>query len=202
MAYQNEQIENVTEREALKLEEKLRKLDVPYSSTEPGPLYWANFRVRVIERVEKRQTAGLFSIAGHWFANHAWQSGIAISAAALLFAAILVHPFSTKSPSSARVAAVTSTPAPSSATPVNTQGSMAVEPGTRVQPAQSHTFATNTERVHREHFRTDGAKPELSREDLAVASEPVMDASDHGVSLDELSQPELEAVLQNLQSNE
>lgn len=48
--------------------------------------------------------------------------------------------------------------------------------------------------------RTDRAIE--SKDDLAVVSEPISDASDHGVSLQELSQPELEAVLQDLQSNE
>ena len=185
-------------REVERLEEELRKLAVPYSSEEPGPMYWANFRVRVMERVaHENKKATLLEKIGGWVSSHAWQSGIAISAAAVLIAVVLVNPFSEKPAVSPQAPVASQIAQPPTVDPQATQRQSVSIPSQAVEAPPM--LATNhpSNRTH----SSDRLASHTETSDLAVASEPITDADQH-VSLNDLSQPELEAVLQGLQSTE
>ena len=47
--------ETYNEQELQKLEAELRAMGIPYSENEPDDRYFANFRVRVMERIEVGQ---------------------------------------------------------------------------------------------------------------------------------------------------
>ncbi len=60
-----------TERDLRELEAELRSFGTPYQSPEPDERYWANFRVRVMDRIDAKQIPAKRSIAAiisEWFA--------------------------------------------------------------------------------------------------------------------------------------
>jgi hypothetical protein len=171
-----------------KLEDEIRKLAIPYVSEEPGPLYWANFRVRVMERVaqNERKTAWLERIP-QFLAGHVWGSGIAISAAALLVAGIMIfQPFGGNAP---------------------LKNTISSQPVAVVAPAVSTPMAQVAEKSDQQNISqpTHGSHESYvsKTSDLASVAEPLPSSDDdHPVSLEELSTPELQAVLHGLENNE
>jgi hypothetical protein len=179
-----------------KLEEKFRTLGIPYASEEPEPLYWANFRVRVMERIaEKERKANWPARFGQFIEEHVWGAGIAVSAACLLVAGILWLQPSSDAPPIAAVEPPVAAPAP-------------IAPAERqpfenyATPGTAGSYKTHpSDRSYRSHEIVKLAKNQT--EDLASAEEPLA-ATDQEtpVSLQSLSQPELESVLQGLQTHE
>ncbi len=51
--------------------DSIKQQGMPYSE-EPDPLYWANFRLRVMERVEEPERISIFAKAKSWL----WESGL------------------------------------------------------------------------------------------------------------------------------
>jgi hypothetical protein len=66
----NNQNNHNEEEEIRGLLDQIKQRGVPYSD-EPDPLYWANFRVRVMERVQP-ENVGFFAKAKSWL----WESGL------------------------------------------------------------------------------------------------------------------------------
>ncbi|MFI5201915.1 MAG: hypothetical protein ACHQNE_05980 [Candidatus Kapaibacterium sp.] len=173
--------------ETQKLEDEIRKLGIPYASEEPEPFYWANFRVRVMDRIaEKERKANWPARFGQFIAEHVLGAGIAVSAACLLVAAVLwLQPSGGEAP---QLAAVQQTPAAVLAPPVPLQA-----------VAEATHAAHEPQRIHVTHQTHAPAQPP---DDLASVAVPLGNDDENPVSLQSLTQPELEAVLQNLQSNE
>jgi hypothetical protein len=172
-----------------KLEDDIRKLGTPYASKAPEPLYWANFRVRVMERVaQKEARASWPARIGQFIEGHVLGAAIAASAACVLVAGILWLQPSGEAP---QIAAVQKQPAATLAPPT-----MAVRP-----PFQAVAGTPDgTHLTHETHQTHAAAQP---TEDLASAEEPLAATDDETpVGLQSLSQPELEAVLHGLQTKE
>ncbi len=173
-----------------KLEDEIRKLAIPYVSEEPGPLYWANFRVRVMEQIaQKEEKVGLLNRIQHYLAGHIWGSSIAISAAALLVAGVMIfQPFGGDAPVK-----------PGVSLPV------AVAPPVNLAPmAQVAKLPVTSEKTHltqRSH-ESYALKHENTSADLAMVGEPVSEPASNMVNLDDLSKTQLEAIVQDLESDE
>lgn len=68
-------INNHNEEEEIRgLLDQIRQQGTPYSE-EPDPLYWANFRVRVMERVAEPERLSIFAKVKSWL----WESGLRTS---------------------------------------------------------------------------------------------------------------------------
>jgi hypothetical protein len=189
-----------------KLEDEIRKLAIPYVSEEPDPLYWANFRVRVMDSVSPKEAkAGFLDSIQQFLAGHIWGSSIAISAAALLVAGVMIfNPFGGDAPQMMAVSApvaVALPAAPAPAAPAPAAPAQLAKPDlaavqTDVQD-QSKDHVTN--RAHRRDMVKQ--HEESANVDLAMVGEPV-EPAENTVSLDELSTPQLEAIEQDLENNE
>ena len=175
-----------------KLEDEIRKLAIPYVSEEHGPLYWANFRVRVMEQVgQKEEKMGLLNKIQQFLAGHVWGSSIAISAAALLVAGVLLfRPFDGNAPMN----------------PGASSSPMAVAPVAPAQVAkpdlavvQEHPVEHVTDGTHRTYVIKH--HEESVETDLATVAEPT-EPAESAVSLDELSTTQLQAIAQDLEDNE
>ena len=58
--------EMYNEKELKALEDEIRAMGIPYSANEPDDRYFANFRVRLMERIEaKEQKQNIFLRYGH-----------------------------------------------------------------------------------------------------------------------------------------
>jgi hypothetical protein len=72
----NNQNNHNEEEDIRGLIDQIRQQGTPYSE-EPDPLYWANFRVRVMDRVAEPERIGIFAKAKAWL----WESGLRTSLA-------------------------------------------------------------------------------------------------------------------------
>jgi len=72
----NNQNNHNEEEDIRGLIDQIRQQGTPYSE-EPDPLYWANFRVRVMDRVAEPERIGFFAKAKSWL----WESGLRTSLA-------------------------------------------------------------------------------------------------------------------------
>ncbi len=183
-----------------KFEEDIRKLATPYVSEEPGPLYWATFRVRVMDRIAEQQRSTWLKRMQLFFAGHIWSSSIAISAAALLVAGVMIfQPFGGDSPFKQGVS-----PAPIAQAPQAPSAPIAQvakpEPVASPEVAAVQLPAHSSDRAH-SNYRAPHTD-DLSSSDLAMVAEPVSGPAENAVSLDDLSKPELEAIVQDLESDE
>jgi hypothetical protein len=183
-----------------KLEEDIRKLAAPYVSEEPGPLYWATFRVRVMDRIAEQQRTTWLERIQLFLAGNIWSSSIAISAAALLVAGVMIfQPFGGDAPvrqgvSSAPIAKITT--APSAPIAQVAKPESVTSPEVAAVPQAVHS----TDRVNSNYRATH--TDDFSQTDLAMVAEPVSGPAENAVSLDDLSKPELEAIVQDLENDE
>jgi hypothetical protein len=177
-----------------KLEDEIRKLAIPYVSEEPDPLYWANFRVRVMDRIAQNEAkAGLLVRMQQFIAGHVWGSGIAISAAALLVAGVMIfQPFAGDAPVKMAVSAP-ATVAPSAPAPIV----QTAKPDLAL--VQEKPVAPMNHPSH-ESYASNPAKD--SQTDLASVEPLVASDDEHPVSLEDLSKPQLEAIVKDLEHNE
>jgi hypothetical protein len=193
MEKHNEHIANIE-----KLEDEIRKLSIPYVSEEPGPLYWANFRVRVMEQIAQKEVkAGMLDRVQQWVTGHIWGSSIAISAAAALLVAgvMIFNPSGGDTPLKTAVstAPVATTPPVTSVPTVHVaKPDLAI-----VQEKPKAHDAVKTPPVYAAKHHE-----EASRSDLAMVGEPVSEPAANMVNLDDLSKTQLEAIVQDLESDE
>ncbi len=179
--------------EVQRLEAEIRSLGAPYSSSEPEPLYWSNFRVRVMKQVEGRQKRAAWPTRiVEFLAEHILWAGFSAAAGCLLVAAILA--FQTTGVEAPPLAALP--PSVSSApTPISQTARPAAIP-----LAQAAIHPTDgSDRMHFAQARRHSNKQ--STTDFAVAEPLAASPTDEAISLQSLSQPELQAVLTGLQSN-
>ena len=177
-----------------KLEDEIRKLAIPYVSEEPGPLYWANFRVRVMDQVaQKEEKMGLLAQIQQFLEGHIWGSSIAISAVALLVAGVLLfQPFAGDTPLKHGVSSAPMAVAPTAPSPL----AEVAKPDLAVVQEQSVAHPT-----HPSHESYASNQEHTAITDLAVVAEPA-EPAEQAVSLDELSTTQLRAIAQDLENNE
>ena len=176
-----------------KLEDEIRKLAIPYVSEEPDPLYWANFRVRVMDKIAQNEVkAGLLVRMQQFIAGHVWGSSIAISAAALLVAGVMVFQPAGDAPvkMAVSVPSATAPTMPATVTPAAKPDLAVVQekPAAHVKQPSHESYAENNAKT--------------STTDLASVEPLVASDDDHPVSLADLSKPQLEAIVQDLENNE
>ncbi len=167
-------------------------LAIPYVSEEPDPLYWANFRIRVMEQISQTDAKlGLLAQIQQFLTGHLWGSSIAISAAALLVAGVMIF-----QPFSGDVAMKQAASAPAAVVQERTALAQAATPDLAAIQAKPKQELMTTPRSH--ESLASNSENVSSNADLAVVEEP----SEQVVSLDELSKPQLEAIVQDLENNE
>src|SRR5579872_1758445 len=86
--------EMYNEKELQKLEEEIRAMGNPYSSNEPDERYFANFRVRLMERIDaKQQKKNILASVWSWISSSPLRSlSIGAGLAAVVIAALLIRP--------------------------------------------------------------------------------------------------------------
>ncbi len=177
-------------RDIRKLTDEIRKLGLPYSSSEPEPLFWANQRVRIMDRIGERESLSFVEQIREWIASHVLGTSIAGAALAGLVAiAVMLAPDDQQKP-----VAVVSKPAPSVATPpehVTVQQSIA-QVTNDMQKAESKPHAIVTHREKAVEYAVLGDE----------ITAPTLGSSDveHPVNLEDLSESDLQGVLNSIQS--
>lgn len=189
--------------------EQIRREGVPYSSSEPDALYWANFRVRLNERLEARQSIGWFDRVKSWVLESGMRSRIiGTSMVAAVLATVYFgisdtvidpvqkhEPIATiqEPPQEAQVARADSLIDAG----VNVNEANAVVPESTSQLAEAVTNEVADELLDVE-AQTPTA---IVDESADVGSEPVLLAAngDVPVSLSDLTEAELEAILESVE---
>jgi hypothetical protein len=193
------------DNELAALEQELKKFGVPYQEPKPDPSYWASFRVRVMERTERKRGVALLA---EWVHSHLLGSSLigAGLASAILLATLGLPVSESSRPSgpaavAQRTVETPSTPVPNTAPPTTTL------PSAEAPLATTETAAPVVK--HRtQHARSTNARHTTPASDetplLAyVEPSPVLQGtseSEYPVSLNELSADELEFVYDGLQS--
>jgi hypothetical protein len=200
----NKFVDNTNENE--KLTDAIRKLGTPYVSNEPDSVYWANFRVRVMDQIAEGESRKLSSWPDRireFIAGHVLGTSVSVATLAVLIAiAVIVKPFSGQEPQ----IAATSKPAISvqSALPQLAQVTEPTAPANASTPKAAdipvtHSIAKNNEAKPAEDLASLDVPENVSAVDL---SEIGATDADHPASLDELSQPELESLLKSMETAE
>lgn len=194
---------------------EISKAGTPYGE-EPDPRYWSNFRVRVMERVEaaeiRRQP--LASRLWQWITERPLRAGaVGFSMAALVLAGVLTNPFATSQKDVAIVQparqmhhdTVVTTPA---AKPLALPEHVITKPSIDVADQQqiASTNRAVTKMLHSKEYAAhlqhaaDASKPSMAEADQSVST-VTASASDLPVSLNELTESQLESVLHSLEQN-
>ncbi len=183
---------NHSEESVERLADEIRRLGTPYGSTEPDERYWMNFRVRVMDRIaerEQQKATCWTAIALGWIQDHILV--VSLSTAAVLFAislTLMLQPFQSDEPQklAPQVAIITQPVAPSPVPPA---------------PVLAENRSDKTDPPAKQP-KADYTKPVAEQPSMASLDLPTENSSDAvaPVSLDELSAPELESVLNSLQT--
>jgi hypothetical protein len=196
--------------------DEIRKQGSPYASTEPDQLYWANFRVRVMDQIEAKRSRSLAYRVKEWFSPvRAGIIGLA-GAAAIAFALVTTEPARQVEPQVAlkertQAPATTNSESPaervvpheSEPSVVSPKPSTGTNEAPQVTPAEVSSpseLATLTEQPAPEPNAPQPVESVTPAESIdADAAMAVLNASEKlPESLDELSQSELEALLDGL----
>ena len=186
-----------------KLTEEIRSLGTPYQSAEPDERYWANFRVRVMDSIEVREHrgfAGFLDRVREFVSEHVLGTSLAGAAAAVVVGLTMVlNPFSQSAdvPSKAPQFASRQNVAPVAPAP-----EVKSEVITKPQVAASAKDSTPSEKPVvadiKPTTREDLAYAEETPSEVAVEPVTIHGDADGPVSLNELSTPELETVLESV----
>ncbi len=194
---------------------EIRKAGAPYSD-EPDPRYWANFRVRVMERVEQAEAAHrpVGQRIWEWITERPLRSGlIGFSTAALVIVSVLMNPFTNgkrdvavlqqppivlhhDSASSGTVPVTPIAPSHVSPSDVQVQKDMAATNKAVKKMLRSHEYTQ-----HLRHSVESSEQTKMAELEPAESVSTVTTAdSDLPVSLNDLSESQLESVLHSLES--
>jgi hypothetical protein len=196
--------ENYNEKELKALEDEIRALGIPYSSGEPDERYFANFRVRLMERIDaKEEKQGIFAEVWSWLLASPLRSlSLGAGLAGVIIAVLLIRPVSqpqvaVTSPVQAPAAIA---PATLDAAPVQTAPKIAaVEPKHHKQTVapqpEKNTNVARTEKTGSVEEAANEAGNFAALDDSFAGAE-----SDEPVNLESLSESELESVLAVAQS--
>lgn len=203
----------INEQELSDLEREIRKLGVPFSEPAPDPAFWAQFRVGVMERVERKH--GLAAVR-EWIVQHALGSGlVGAAAAAVVVLALWGSPVSDQSSgSTAPIAqnAPAATPPAVATPPVITAPAdvTPVAPSASATPSDKSIAAAAQGKPSRKSVGVKSVDPQSETEQLLAENSPVIEGaarpllvsseSEYPVSLTELSDTELQSVYEGLLS--
>ncbi len=193
-----------------RLAEDIRKLGTPYISPEPDSRYWAGLRVNIMERIAEREQRGFVNWTNRtreFISEHLLGTSLAGAAAAVVIAmTVIMHPFDSNQTVAPPMAIQSMPVRPATPTP-EVMKDLKKELAQRAEdlerepthPAERIASHRNNESVRKQPdlASLDGASLDAQSE---IASEPVLgqSAQDDPVSLNELSTPELESVLQSM----
>ena len=170
----NNQNNHNEEEDIRGLLDQIKQQGTPYSE-EPDPLYWANFRVRVMERVAEPERISIFAKAKSWL----WESGLRAGLVGGGLAAVLLGGvyFATQQDGS-------------------TNGQVAQ---TTTQKQQVQTVDSNTgvkeQTPAPEGLTPDGIAPNAQEPDMAQAPELTPPTADQPTTLAQMTESEIAAPL-------
>jgi hypothetical protein len=181
-------VQNDAEME--RLTDEIRRLGAPFANPEPDARYWTNFRVRVMDQIserEQRKSARWTTVAVGWVQEHILVASL--STAAVLFAVsltLMLEPFTPSEP--VAVAPRVALQAPPEASPP-------VVAENRTNPSDQSDQTDSP-------VQQPKASPIPEQPSMASLDLPAENPSDAiaPVSLDDLTAPELESVLNSLQT--
>ncbi len=183
------------EKELKALEEEIRSMGIPYSENEPDERYFANFRVRLMERIEeKEQKQGIFAAALGWLVSsplHYLSLGATL--AGVVVAVLLIRPAS--EPYVAAIEpAQPKIEAPAVIVPKEIQHDVAsiVKPSAAEPKSIKHTSVAKNESRNSVLNDADKAADFASMDETLSGSGA---ESDDPVNLETLSESELESVI-------
>jgi hypothetical protein len=193
----NNQNNHIEEEDIRGLLDQIKQQGMPYSE-EPDPLYWANFRVRVMERVAEPEHVGFFAKAKSWL----WESGLRTSLVGGGLAVLLlggVYFGTQQNDPIGQIAQETKIPDQQ-----------------QVQPVDSMTGVKEQTPITPERITPSGQQPEIAQQVPEVAPEqlkatetmteaeiaaPLLAAEIPGpaTSLDDMTEQELQALLASVE---
>ena len=183
------------ERELRDLENEIRKFGTPYAEPKPDAAYWASFRTRVMESVEPKPS-GIARLA-EWLQGHLLVSSlVGVGVAAAIMLGVFGLPQSDPTHGTAPQQPIASLQQPaitSHAEPAPTEPQRAIRTTPRV--TKHATPGTLTPANPEEDLASAAPMVESVAQPLLVSPE-----SDYPVSLNELSESELQSVYEGLMS--
>lgn len=193
------------EEELRKLEEQLRSLPTPYSSNEPDERYFANFRVRVFERIDSKAAPVKPSLVAQvvaWFAASPIR-GLAIGMAVVIVALGSVWMFgASNTPELRATTAEVATPAvpqrianQAVATTLASAVSKDIASTQVLQPSTTHSAVVSGVSPTK---AVDELFAEIDTNEVTPAAATLVGGADDPVDLSTLSHDELLAVLDGI----
>lgn len=181
------------EKQLKALEDEIRAMGIPYSENEPDERYFANFRVRLMERLdEKEQKQSIFVAAWAWLTSSPLRSlSLGATLAGVIVAVLLMRPVSepqvaTIQPTQPKI----ETPSIIASREMKPDVAVAVKPRNVEPKALKNTNLANNENRNSVLNEADKAADFASMDATLTGGE-----SDDPVNLEKLSESELESVL-------
>lgn len=198
------------EQELLGTLELIKRQGNPYSTPEPDPVYWANFRVRLNERIAAEPEQGILAKLRAWVLESGLRTGLiggALAATVLGVTYFGTDKTSTETPTVAQNERVVGT---TEVTPDNGMATTNPEiPNTQV-PTISEQIATRTPEQVAGEAAAPGAEKtleneaptvELAETDVTIQEKVLLASNESApVSLTDLSESELEDLLTVVES--
>jgi hypothetical protein len=205
--FMKEEIYN--EKELAKLEEEIRAMGISYSTNEPDERYFANFRVRLMERIDaNEQSKNIFASIWSWLSSSPLRSlSLGAGLAGVIIAALLIRPNTEQ-----QIAKIEPTPqkveTPLVIPPQEIPQLSTAAPKIENKPYQSHrtSMSYKTHNIAGKNFAMQSKlntiiKSAENPEDLAITKAVVSGGdSNEPVDLESLSADELQDVLSALES--
>jgi hypothetical protein len=193
------------EQELRETLERIKREGVPYASPEPDSLYWANFRVRLNEKIEAKVAPhGFIERAKRWVVESGIRSGlIGTSLAAIALASVYFGATNEAVDAGKHASPAIVEERPGSVDQVAVADSLIVNEANAVVPENTSALAeaVTTEMADELTSAEAHAAEPLADESAEVGAEPVMLAAngDVPVSLSDLTEAELEAILTSVE---
>jgi len=191
--------ETYNEMEIQKLEEEIRAMGVPYSENEPDDRYFANFRVRLMERIDaKEEKKSIARSIWSWISDSPLRTiSIGAGLAGVIIAALLIRPATQE-----QVAVNSRTDfSPSERTEVRLTPEIAAVPDPNKSQKAYTSHKTNKNLAKNSKKDLNKVLQNAPATELAAAGDVLSGGdSNEPVDLQSLSVPELESVLSAVQS--
>jgi hypothetical protein len=197
--------------ETEKLTDAIRKLGTPYVSDEPDSVYWANFRVRVMDRIaegESKTALAWPERIREFIASHVLGTSVSVATLALFITlAALLNPIGGNQSQTQQIAAVTPKSAAAREFAPEQQAQVkepASAPAVKSEPVASNILHGHSIARNGQPEKTEDLASLNSTENESVAGVQVLTATDadNPVSLDELSDAQLEGLLKSMDDSE
>lgn len=190
--------ENYNEKELQRLEEEIRAMGIPFSSPEPDERYFANFRVRLSERIEAAEARkGSLARIWSWVSKSPVRSlSLGAGLAAIVLAVVFIRPtteiqVAVKNP-------VSAPPAIESIPEQKSESEIAAIPEKRLSPVHKNTKPHLVASVKPKHNKMEEAINKAG--DFAAIDPRLSGGSDEPVNLESFSAEELQSVLEGIET--